>query len=215
MPLGFEDARASMPNATYGLFEYLATKKDLSRWVLVGGTALSLYLKHRTSEDLDFFIEESEFTRGNLKEIDELVKHFEKSGVPTVLTDTNDRQFDYMIGGVKVTFFASGLKSLKEGMQKIGSINIASVEQIAAMKMESIIKYRTLTRDFFDVHTLWQQCGMDLYALIDNYRDKYSPKVSVGLFEARFFDKEMDINDPGYGSLQVKQKFSPADIRQA
>jgi hypothetical protein len=214
MLLGFEDAKASMPDATYNLFQYLANNKDLSRWTLVGGTALSLYLKHRTSEDLDFFIEESEFTRGSLKEIEELSTYFEQSGIPIILTDKNDRLFDYLIGGVKVTFFASGLKSLKDNAQTIGSIDIASVNQIAAMKMESIIKYRTVTRDFFDVYTLWHQSGMDLCTLIDIYRDKYLSKVSVDLFETRFFDKEMDIDDPGYGSLQIKRKILPEDIRK-
>lgn len=213
MSLGFNDAKESMPPETYGLFEHLATHKDLSRWTLVGGTALSLYLKHRTSEDLDFFLEDSEFTRGSLKEIDALVKYFEDIGLRIILTNKTDRLFDYMIGNVKVTFFASGLKGLKENVQRLGSIDIASVEQIAAMKFESIVKYRTVTRDFFDVYTLWQQSGMDLHMLIGNYRNKYYSKISVDLFEQRFFDRGMDGNDPGFGTLKFKEKTTPDDIR--
>lgn len=213
MSLEFNDAKESMPLETYGLFEHLATHKDLSRWTLVGGTALSLYLKHRTSEDLDFFVEDSEFTKGSLKEIDALVKYFEDIGLSIVLTDKTDRLYDYMVGNVKVTFFASGLKGLKNNAQRLGSIDIASVEQIAAMKLESIIKYRTVTRDFFDVYTLWQQSGMDLHMLIENYRDKYSSKVSIDLFEQRFFDRRMDSNDPGFGTLKFKEKITPDDIR--
>lgn len=213
MSLGFNDAKESMPSETCGLFEHLATHKDLSRWTLVGGTALSLYLKHRTSEDLDFFVEDSEFTRGSLKEIDALVKYFEDIGLPIVLTDKTDRLHDYMVGNVKVTFFASGIKGLKDNAQRLGSIDIASVDQIAAMKLESIIKYRTVTRDFFDVYTLWQQSGMDLHMLIGNYRDKYSSKVSIDLFEQRFFDRGMDSNDPGFGTLKFKEKITPDEIR--
>lgn len=213
MSLGFEDARVSMPRETYKLFEHLALYKDLSRWTLVGGTALSLYLKHRTSEDLDFFIEGSEFTKGCIKEIDTLIRYFQSMGVQTLLTDKTDRLFDYMIGDVKVTFFASGLKGLKENAHKVGSIDIASVEQIAAMKLESIIKYRTVTRDFFDIYTLWQQSGMDLHKLVENYRTKYFAPIGMDLFERRFFDQMMDSNDPGFGTLHFKQKIAPDEIR--
>lgn len=48
-----------MPPQTVKVFEALATGKYLKRvlgqFVLVGGTALSIHIKHRLSEDLDFF----------------------------------------------------------------------------------------------------------------------------------------------------------------
>ncbi|MCL4432392.1 MAG: nucleotidyl transferase AbiEii/AbiGii toxin family protein [Epsilonproteobacteria bacterium] len=213
MSLTFKDAKESMPLATYNLFEDISTKKDLSRWTLVGGTALSLYLKHRTSEDLDFFIEEKTFSRGSAREIDNLIDWLSSSGIRPILTDESDNLRDYMVGEVKVTFFASGLKHLKENAHRIGTIDIASIEQIAAMKLESILKYRTVTRDFFDIYTLWKQKDLNLYSLIDNYRDKYTPAINTELFERRFFDRPMDITDPGFGSLQVVNKISPDDIR--
>lgn len=214
MSLTYKDALVSMPIATYQLFEELSKTKDLSKWTLVGGTALSLYLKHRTSEDLDFFIDEKEFGRGSIKKIDELVEWFRESGMSPILTDSSEKLRDYMFGEVKVTFFASGLHNLKDNAQKLGSISIASIDQIAAMKLESILKYRTVTRDFFDIHTLWKHSGMDLYSLIDNYRSKYTPSINTELFERRFFDKAMDLTDPGFGSLKVAKKVSPEVIRE-
>lgn len=49
------DIAGAMPEKTERLLNLIAEGKELENFVLVGGTALSLYLKHRTSEDLDFF----------------------------------------------------------------------------------------------------------------------------------------------------------------
>ena len=52
-----EQIKKAMPEATFELFTELFSNIDYIRdWTLVGGTALSIHLQHRLSEDLDFFI---------------------------------------------------------------------------------------------------------------------------------------------------------------
>ena len=46
----------------------------LDKYVLVGGSALAMYICHRKSEDLDFFTYENSFDK---KEIYDFLKHFE------------------------------------------------------------------------------------------------------------------------------------------
>lgn len=98
----------------------------LEKYVLVGGSALTLHLCHRKSEDLDFFTYEDNFDK---KEIFEYLKNFQNK---EILNQT-DEQIDLLLGGVKVTFFNANWKFLKP--KKIGRFNLASLNSIASMKV--------------------------------------------------------------------------------
>ena len=76
------DIKGSMPERTERLFEAIAKGDELKDFVLVGGTALAIHLKHRTSEDLDFFINRN-FINNDLKyKIDSLMLRLsEKHGL--------------------------------------------------------------------------------------------------------------------------------------
>ena len=214
MSLGSKDAKEAMPSNTYLLFEYLS-ECNLQRWTLVGGTALSIHIKHRTSEDLDFFCEEKELSRGALNDLEKLFSTMRDDGIIVNEISRDDKNRSYEINGVLLTFFASGLQALKNNSISIGKINIASLDLIAAMKIEAIIKYRTVTRDFFDIYTLSLEYDRNLYALIDNFRDFY-PTVTIddSSFEREFFDKAPDADDKGYQDIEVNTvEISIKEIR--
>jgi len=203
MSLDFNDAKEAMPSNTYLLFEYLS-EFHFDRWTLVGGTALSIHIKHRTSEDLDFFCEDKELSIGALNDLEKLFSTMRDNGIVINETSRDDKNRSYEINGVLLTFFASGLKTLKNNSISIGKINVASLNLIAAMKIEAIIKYRTVTRDFFDIYTLSLEYDKNLYALIDNFRNFYSTMtVDDSSFEREFFDKAPDADDKGYQNIEV------------
>lgn len=52
-----------MPFNTKNVLEILAQQKFISNYTLVGGTALSIQLKHRKSEDLDFIYDGEEIDK--------------------------------------------------------------------------------------------------------------------------------------------------------
>jgi len=206
MSLGFDDAKEAMPSNTYLLFEYLSAF-NFERWTLVGGTALSIHIKHRTSEDLDFFCEDKELSRGALNDLEKLFTILRDDGIVVNETSRDAKNRSYEINGVLLTFFASGLKTLKTDSLNIANIHIASLNLIAAMKIEAIIKYRTVTRDYFDIYTLSMEHERDLYTLIDNFRDFY-PTMTVddSSFEREFFDKTPDADDKGYQDIEVNSE---------
>ena len=206
MSLDFNDARKAMPSNTYLLFKYLS-EFNFQRWTLVGGTALSIHIKHRTSEDLDFFCEDKELSIGALNDLEKLFSIMKDDGIVVNETSRDDKNRSYEINGVLLTFFASGLKTLNNNSISIGKINIVSLNLIAAMKMEAIIKYRTVTRDFFDIYTLSLEHDKDLYFLIDNLRNFY-PTMTIdnSFFENRFFDKNPDSDDKGYQDIEVNSQ---------
>lgn len=83
----------------------------MKKWTLVGETALSVHLQHRLSEDLDFFIEKSTLDQERTS-IERMISHLDEQGYNCVQTHNNSESLDYEIEGVKVTFFASGVKNL-------------------------------------------------------------------------------------------------------
>ncbi|GAB0154485.1 nucleotidyl transferase AbiEii/AbiGii toxin family protein [Marinobacterium sp. BA1] len=107
----------SLPSKTKAVFELLRNREELSEFVLIGGTALSLQLNHRQSEDLDFWLPSKSLNRYG---INKLIAHLKSTGHQTVLVtpasmiskaringfDLLDSAQDWSIDGVKVTFFS-------------------------------------------------------------------------------------------------------------
>ena len=120
----------------------------LDKYVLVGGSALTLHVCHRKSEDLDFFTYDDSFDK---KEILEFIRSFETKEI----INQTDEQIDLLLNGVKVTFFNAKWDFLKP--QKTEQFNLASVEQIAAMKV-NVLFLRAKYRDYYDLYFLVKEC---------------------------------------------------------
>ena len=110
-----------LPKTKEVLLQIVESCNFLDKYVLVGGSALTLHLCHRKSEDLDFFTYEDKL---DFKEILEYIKRFEKK---EILNQTNE-QIDLLLDGVKVTFFNAKWSFLKPFENQ--KLNIASIEQI-------------------------------------------------------------------------------------
>ena len=135
----YEDTIAT---PTRKLFNKLATSPWLSDFYLAGGTALALQLGHRTSVDLDFFSE---------KNFDEavVIEHLTTLGKLQILK----RAPQSVIGtldGVKFSFLGYMYPLLNTPL-RFRSVNIASIEDIACMKLDALSS-RGTKRDFIDVH---------------------------------------------------------------
>ncbi len=115
-----------LPKTKELLLRIIEKCEFLDKYVLVGGSALSLHLCHRKSEDLDFFTYEDSFDK---KEILEFIRVFEQK---EIINQSNE-QIDLLLNGVKVTFFNAKWQFLKP--LHIYRFNLATLEQIAAMKV--------------------------------------------------------------------------------
>ena len=116
----------------------------LNKYVLVGGSALTLHICHRKSEDLDFFTYSDDF---NKKEIFDYLKQYDTK---EILNQT-DEQLDILLDGVKVTFFNANWSFLEPS--KIDKFNLASLESIATMKV-NVLFLRAKFRDYYDLYFL-------------------------------------------------------------
>ena len=92
-----KNLKCLLPKTESLLLKMIDSCPFLDKYVLVGGSALALYLCHRKSEDLDFFTYDDSFDRA---EIFEYIKQFDSK---EILNQT-DEQIDLLLDGVKVTF---------------------------------------------------------------------------------------------------------------
>jgi len=205
--------KASMPRETFELFsEGLMALEEIKKWTLVGGTALAIHYQHRLSEDLDFFIKNSTLEQER-KRIDKIIQKLEDNGFEAVKLFENEQQIDFEINGVKVTFFASTLNILQKDVLQIGSISVASIETIKAMKMDAILNYRTLSRDFFDIATIMSKEKLTIFDLLESYQRYFNKKLSSSLIMERLILKEFDVTDPGLSSMLPKSKINLVSFR--
>jgi hypothetical protein len=208
------DIKGAMPKKTEILFEKIASGNELKDFVLAGGTALAIYIKHRTSEDLDFFINKNILNNVVKKDIDVLIQRLQKEGfIITLIANHDDVQLDYMFGDVKVTFLASSLK-LVDDANNYKNIKVASIEKIAAGKLYTILKYRIKSRDFYDVKYIMKHHNLSFGDIFDSMKKYYGAvNFSQNIINTRFLTMPLNIDDEGFESLELKEKETFKTLR--
>jgi len=136
---------------------------------LAGGTGLALQIEHRKSYDLDFFTER-EFNTGEI--IDFLKDNFD-----TQLEMSDKKTIKAQIDGIRFSLFYYDYPLLS-GFKKFNGINLASIEDISAMKLVAITN-RGAKRDFIDLYFISKMEG--LKKLLGYYEKKYK-KIKPNIY---------------------------------
>jgi Nucleotidyl transferase AbiEii toxin, Type IV TA system len=154
----------TLPVSTAKLLEQVAEKRPdfLLSFYLSGGTALSLLLGHRESEDLDFFSEQS----FQPERIEQQLLSFGK------LSDTELTKgtLNTYLAGVKLQFLEYPYRLLEPLVQWKG-IKLSSVLDIACTKLQTV-GMRGSKKDFIDLYFLLQQ--FTLPDLLIHTKKKYA-----------------------------------------
>ncbi len=140
-------------------FEFLKRKG----FYLAGGTALALQIGHRTSVDFDFYVN-SEFSDA-LPLLSDIQKQLPQFAVDHMADGTLIGHLD----AVELSFFRYNY-ALLEPFVTAGTIDLASIPDIAAMKMAALVQ-RGLYRDFIDLYVIARKHGLD--AIIRWTRQKF------------------------------------------
>lgn len=184
---------------TQKVLKDLTQNEYMKNFVLVGGSALALHLHHRLSEDLDFFTYDDTF---DAKKIKEAVEIFESKEIVNI----SDEQIDIFLDGVKVTFFNAKWKFLKP--QNIQNFNVASLEQIAIMKTNTLF-LRAKYRDYYDLYFLAHHFSLrQIFELSRDILNGINFKIFITALT--FID---DIEDEKLDYLKPVKKLSLKEIR--
>lgn len=174
------------------VFTSVAKSSIGKQFYFTGGTALSVfYLKHRESEDLDFF---SEDDFDNEPIIDLIGQISEKLKLRYIFTQKYKTRMFELINRektlLKVDFNHYPYKRVEKGMEQEGMI-IDSLRDIAGNKLLTI-NQRTTVKDFVDLYfllkdhfTIWDL----LYVLEAKFRMKLDPfMLSSDFLKVEEFD---------------------------
>ena len=119
---------------------------------LAGGTALALQIGHRTSLDFDFYTKEKFNNKKTLTEFETRFQEVKLIQIP-------EQTLIIKVNGVEVSFFHYPYDLVFPLVRKKETLSLASKEDIAAMKLISIIQ-RGTRRDFVDIFFLIKEFGL-------------------------------------------------------
>ena len=132
----------TVAESTLELLKKLQAEQLLAGTRLVGGTALSLQIGHRVSEDLDLFSTE---TIDSMRIQSLLIEKYDF--IPSVIEDGTLIGF---VCGVKIDIIHHPFPWLEDAIEEDG-MRIASKADIAAMKLHAIINSGKRPKDFVDM----------------------------------------------------------------
>lgn len=198
------------PKQTEKVLNLLSKEEKLKGFIFVGGSALSFYLNHRLSEDIDLFSTEKQLKQGTLENVMISLRN-KGHRVSSLVTEDMTIQRDYVIDGVKTTFLTWSLESLKkESKPFIGVIKIANLDLIMGMKAY-VFGRRNEIRDAYDLYVLFKEAGIT--KVIDSADRYFDELFSKRLFINQLCDlshiKESKIED----MLQPKYLISKSEMQ--
>jgi predicted nucleotidyltransferase component of viral defense system len=150
----------------------LIAAEELKDFRLVGGTALSLYLGHRISIDIDLFTDKS-YGSVDFDAIEAFLKKSFKY-VDGEFGGNSGMGKSYLVGTdpdnvIKLDLYYSMDPFFQNAIEKDG-VRMATVEEIIAMKVD-VVQRGGRKKDFWDLHELLNQ--YTIAAMIDLHKLRF------------------------------------------
>ena len=201
-----------LPPATETVWNYLKDQPALAGFVLAGGSALALTIRHRRSEDLDLVFPKHRLPRPRLEALyrqareagfdfqhnddEAAAREFALGGM-----ELHDYQQDFLVNGeVRVSFFAAD-----EAQQKVLAAPAQSQVRVATLpelfKTKCLVSARrSKTRDWLDLYLLMREQGFTIRDYQAAFEDAGSAaQCDIGL--ARLCSGVPQRDDEGYAHL--------------
>jgi len=172
----------------------------LKNFFLVGGTALALQIGHRISIDLDLFTQTSFDGNEMLSNLEERYQFQMDFQAKNTLKGSTR--------GIKVDLITHSYSLVKPLIKKEG-VRMASLEDIAAMKLNAITGSGTRVKDFIDIAYL--SSSLTLSQMIDAYEEKYATRNPAMVIKALDYHNDINFNEP---VEMLKGKYRWEDIKK-
>ncbi|HMC28256.1 MAG TPA: nucleotidyl transferase AbiEii/AbiGii toxin family protein [Verrucomicrobiae bacterium] len=172
-----------LPQETEGVWHFLREQPALAGFILIGGTALALRLKHRRSEDLDLAFLEFRLPKARLEALrhaaaqagfdfqpdddEAAVQEFALGGM-----ELHDYQEDFIINSaVRVSFFVADapLTKVLAGAPE-NRVRLATLPELFKSKC-LVSALRSKTRDWLDLYLLLREYGFSIRDFRQAFRE--------------------------------------------
>lgn len=139
---------------TLRIFEDVSRLNCIKPYLLVGGTALSLQIGTRQSEDLDFMKWRTYKTEKMEVDWPQIEKELSTVGDIQQKDILDIDHVEYVVSGVKFSFYACPKYSpVDSPIEYLNNLRLADVKSIGAMKMEVMLR-RSNFRDYYDIYSI-------------------------------------------------------------
>lgn len=199
---------------TGAIIEQISRLECIKPFVLVGGTALSIQLHTRQSEDLDF----QRWKQGKDDTLDigwpNIQKQLATVGEIQAVDVVGFDQVTFIVSGVKISFYAAPRKRIPT-MQEIpylNNIRLADVASIGVMKMEAMMR-RSKFRDYYDIYSILKS-GVDINQLIPAALEHSGHKLKTKGLMMMLTNGQLFRKDEQFEALQPLYKVTSIDIQE-
>lgn len=196
------------------IFDAISNMECIKPYVLVGGTALSIQLGTRQSEDLDFMRWRS--TRDEQMEVSwrqiekELLATFGNIESMDILDIDH---VEYIVKGVKLSFYACDKYSpVNQKIHVQGNLYLADPLSIGAMKMEVSLR-RSNFRDYYDIYSLLQS-GISFREMTELALDYSQHRLKSKNLLALLTNGSRFKVDSSFALLQPIYNITPLEIEE-
>lgn len=188
--------------STLQLIRALCADERLRDFVVVGGTALALQIGHRRSEDIDLFTQHD-------MDIPALAAHLGTAyGFRPDFIERNTLKGQ--IRGVKVDLITFPYPWVRPIVEEEGG-RLASIPDIAAMKLSAISQDGTRLKDFIDVAYL--SCHLSYADMIACYEKKFPhtnpaiPLKAIAYFNDINFNTTINLINARYQWANIERRI--------
>ena len=203
--------KQSLSPQTALILEPISKLECIKPYTLVGGTALSLQLGTRQSEDLDFMSWRK--SKNEPREVDwpSIKKELETIGNIEKIDILDIDHVEFIVAGVKVSFYANPNRSpLKAEIIYLNNLKLADLTAIGAMKMEVMLR-RSKFRDYYDIYSLLQ-ANVSLSEMIESALKYSQHRLKSKNLLAILTKSDRFIEDSNFKTLNPIYDITSIDI---
>ena len=179
---------------TEKVLNVLSEEERIKDYVFVGGSAMSYYLNHRLSEDIDLAYPAETLKMDD--SIDRIISNLSKKGISIVeKPESASRHYEriYFANGVKLEFYAANENSLENRRIILkNNLYIADLDTLIAIK-GMVIHNRAKLRDYYDLYAVNNIYGIDKI-ILETQRFYNTEKLSR-FNKANFFQEIVNLSD--------------------
>lgn len=195
------------------LFEKATQLECIKPFLLVGGTALSLQLCTRQSEDLDFMRwrtykqEQMEVAWKSIQQELETIGEVQSMNLMDI------DHVEFIVSGVKFSFYASKRYSpITTPIEFANNLRLADIAAIGAMKMEVMLR-RSNFRDYYDIYSIVKS-GIDLRELVKKAGDYSQHQLKSKNILAMLTNSKRFYRDAIFDQMQPKYNVTALEIEE-
>lgn len=198
---------------TQRVFESVSKLDCIKPYLLVGGTALSLQIGTRQSEDLDFMKWRTSKTEKMEVEWYQIEKQLAAIGDIEHKDILDIDHVEYLVSGVKFSFYACPKYSpVSEPVDYLNLLRLADVASIGVMKMEVMLR-RSNFRDYYDIYSILK-AGMPVNDLINRALNYSGHKLKSKNLLAILTNGTRFTRDARFEQLEPVYTVTPQEIEE-